>query len=174
MAICRSIEFNYFVKYTNFLSLIWYFVRQTKKCFIRWKLWVSTKQLGQNFSISEEKGSFKRFCHSLGGRAITEFNYRYAGCGEAQIFVGVGLRNGQQELTELTASLHQNGYLFDDLSDNELAKLHVRYMVGGKPPSVMNERLLRFEFPEYPGALARFLDMLGCNWNITLFHYILI
>ncbi|MGA4604477.1 threonine ammonia-lyase, biosynthetic [Pseudoalteromonas maricaloris] len=122
-------------------------------------------------TIPEEKGSFKRFCHSLGGRAITEFNYRYAGCGEAQIFVGVGLRNGQQELTELTASLHQNGYLFDDLSDNELAKLHVRYMVGGKPPSVMNERLLRFEFPEYPGALARFLDMLGCNWNITLFHY---
>lgn len=122
-------------------------------------------------TIPEQKGSFKRFCQSLGGRAITEFNYRYAGSAEAQIFVGVGLRNGQQELDELSAALADGGYQFDDLSDNELAKLHVRYMVGGKPPQVMAERLLRFEFPEYPGALARFLEMLGSNWNITLFHY---
>ncbi|CCQ10188.1 Threonine dehydratase biosynthetic [Pseudoalteromonas luteoviolacea B = ATCC 29581] len=122
-------------------------------------------------TIKEEKGSFKRFCQALGGRSITEFNYRYAGSGDAQIFVGVGLRQGQQELTALKNELTSSGYLLEDLSDNELAKLHIRYMVGGKPPVGLQERLLRFEFPEYPGALARFLEMLGSNWNITLFHY---
>ncbi|WP_462173733.1 threonine ammonia-lyase, biosynthetic [Pseudoalteromonas xiamenensis] len=122
-------------------------------------------------TIKEEKGSFKRFCQALGGRSITEFNYRYAGEGDAQIFVGVGLRNGQIELEQLKSGLVQDGYHFEDLSDNELAKLHIRYMVGGKPPVALQERLLRFEFPEYPGALARFLEMLGSNWNITLFHY---
>ncbi|KKK49540.1 hypothetical protein LCGC14_3134040, partial [marine sediment metagenome] len=122
-------------------------------------------------TINEQKGSFKQFCASLGGRAITEFNYRFAGPGEAQIFVGIALRQGQQELDELKAALTTNGYQFCDLSDNELAKLHVRYMVGGKAPEQLHERLLRFEFPEYPGALARFLDTLGSNWNITLFHY---
>ncbi|WP_440054424.1 threonine ammonia-lyase, biosynthetic [Pseudoalteromonas sp. T1lg65] len=122
-------------------------------------------------TISEEKGSFKQFCQTLGGRAITEFNYRYAGPGQAQIFVGVGLRAGQQELDELKQTLTTHAYGFEDLSDNELAKLHVRYMVGGKPPAGLHERLLRFEFPEYPGALARFLEMLGSDWNITLFHY---
>jgi threonine dehydratase len=122
-------------------------------------------------TIPEEKGSFKRFCQSLGGRSITEFNYRYAGDGDAQIFVGVGLRQGQAELNELKSSLTEKGYELEDLSDNELAKLHIRYMVGGKPPVALQERLLRFEFPEYPGALARFLEMLGSNWNITLFHY---
>ncbi|MBQ4799395.1 threonine ammonia-lyase, biosynthetic [Pseudoalteromonas sp. MMG006] len=122
-------------------------------------------------TIKEEKGSFKQFCASLGGRAITEFNYRYAGPGEAQIFVGIALRQGEQELNELKQDLTKNDYAFCDLSDNELAKLHVRYMVGGKAPEQLHERLLRFEFPEYPGALARFLDTLGSNWNITLFHY---
>ncbi|CAM4064669.1 threonine ammonia-lyase, biosynthetic [Pseudoalteromonas byunsanensis] len=122
-------------------------------------------------TIPEEKGSFKRFCQSLGGRAITEFNYRYAGEHEAQIFVGVGLRGGQVELDEVKTQLYKNGYTFEDFSDNELAKLHLRYMVGGKPPIAIQERLLRFEFPEYPGALARFLDTLGSDWNITLFHY---
>ncbi|MEO2280145.1 threonine ammonia-lyase, biosynthetic [Pseudoalteromonas pernae] len=122
-------------------------------------------------TIKEEKGSFKRFCQSLGGRAITEFNYRYAGPGEAQIFVGIGLRQGASELTELLAELDQQGYDYVDMSDNELAKLHVRYMVGGKPSEQLEERLLRFEFPEYPGALARFLDTLGSKWNISLFHY---
>jgi threonine dehydratase len=122
-------------------------------------------------TIKEEKGSFKRFCHALGGRAITEFNYRYAGEGDAQIFVGVGLRGGQPELDEVKSVLQTNGYGFEDLSDNELAKLHIRYMVGGKPPVPMNEHLYRFEFPEYPGALARFLETLGSEWNITLFHY---
>ena len=122
-------------------------------------------------TIKEEKGSFKQFCASLGGRAITEFNYRYAGPGEAQIFVGIALRQGEQELNELKQDLTKNDYTFCDLSDNELAKLHVRYMVGGKAPEKLHERLLRFEFPEYPGALARFLDTLGNDWNITLFHY---
>ena len=122
-------------------------------------------------TIDEKRGSFKQFCTSLGGRAITEFNYRYAGPGEAQIFVGIALRQGLAELEELKQSLTDNKYTFCDLSDNELAKLHVRYMVGGKAPEQLHERLLRFEFPEYPGALARFLDTLGSNWNITLFHY---
>ena len=122
-------------------------------------------------TIQEEKGSFKRFCHALGGRAITEFNYRYTGEGDAQIFVGVGIRGGQTELDEVKSVLQTNGYLFEDLSENELAKLHIRYMVGGKPPVPLNEHLFRFEFPEYPGALARFLDTLGSEWNITLFHY---
>ncbi|KZN31528.1 threonine ammonia-lyase, biosynthetic [Pseudoalteromonas luteoviolacea] len=122
-------------------------------------------------TIDEQKGSFKQFCQTLGGRAITEFNYRYAGGREAQIFVGVGLRGGEAELQELQANLADNGYAFTDLSDNELAKLHIRYMVGGKPPVSLEERLLRFEFPEYPGALLRFLETLGSEWNITLFHY---
>ncbi|KZN49011.1 threonine ammonia-lyase, biosynthetic [Pseudoalteromonas luteoviolacea] len=122
-------------------------------------------------TIDEQKGSFKQFCQTLGGRAITEFNYRFAGGTKAQIFVGVGLRDAEQELQELTSSLFENGYEFTDLSDNELAKLHIRYMVGGKPPVEIQERLLRFEFPEYPGALLRFLETLGCEWNITLFHY---
>ncbi|KNC65488.1 threonine ammonia-lyase, biosynthetic [Pseudoalteromonas ardens] len=122
-------------------------------------------------TIEESKGSFKRFCHSLSGRAITEFNYRYAGGDTAQIFAGVGLRGGEQELQELKTSLTEANYQFTDLSDNELAKLHIRYMVGGKPPVALSERLFRFEFPEYPGALARFLETLGSNWNITLFHY---
>ncbi len=122
-------------------------------------------------TIKEEKGSFRRFCKMLNGRAITEFNYRYAGVGDAEIFAGVALRNGEQELDELTTQLSNHDYAYVDMTDNELAKLHVRYMVGGKPPQAINERLFRFEFPEYPGALERFLDTLGANWNITLFHY---
>ncbi len=122
-------------------------------------------------TIKEQKGSFRRFCQALGGRAITEFNYRYAGPGDAQIFVGIGLRQGESEFRELCTELEAEGYDYLDMSDNELAKLHVRYMVGGKPGAVMSEHLLRFEFPEYPGALGRFLDTLGGNWNISLFHY---
>jgi threonine dehydratase len=122
-------------------------------------------------TINEEKGSFKRFCNALNGRAITEFNYRYTGANKAEIFVGVGLRNGLQELATLKQELTEKGYSFVDMTDNELAKLHVRYMVGGKPGEKLLERLFRFEFPEYPGALERFLDTLGANWNISLFHY---
>jgi len=122
-------------------------------------------------TIGEEKGSFKKFCQALDGRTITEFNYRYANTTEAEIYVGIGLRNGQQELDELKSQLTSQEYNFIDLSDNELAKLHIRYMVGGKPCSPLIERLFRFEFPEHPGALERFLDTLGANWNISLFHY---
>jgi threonine dehydratase len=122
-------------------------------------------------TIPEKKGSFKQFCKDLAGRPITEFNYRYAKNHTAEIFVGVGLRNGDEELAQFKTQLSDRGYAFVDLSDNELAKLHVRYMVGGKPGTAINERRFRFDFPEYPGALLRFLETLGAKWNISLFHY---
>lgn len=122
-------------------------------------------------TIPEKKGSFKQFCKDLTGRPITEFNYRYAKDHAAEVFVGVGLRNGDEELLAFKAQLNEHGYQFVDLSDNELAKLHVRYMVGGKPGQMLQERLFRFDFPEYPGALLRFLETLGSKWNISLFHY---
>jgi threonine dehydratase len=122
-------------------------------------------------TIPEKKGSFKQFCKDLAGRPITEFNYRYAQDNAAEIFVGVGLRNGDTELAEFKTELSDHGYAFVDLSDNELAKLHIRYMVGGKPGTAIKERLFRFDFPEYPGALLRFLETLGAKWNISLFHY---
>ncbi len=121
--------------------------------------------------IPETKGAFKTFCELLGGRNITEFNYRYANQSEAHIFVGIKLRKGREEYELIQRTLTDNGYACFDLSDNEMAKLHVRYMVGGRPPSLLNERLFSFEFPEYPGALTKFLETLGERWNITLFHY---
>ncbi|MCF2947435.1 threonine ammonia-lyase, biosynthetic [Paraglaciecola aquimarina] len=121
--------------------------------------------------IPERKGAFREFCEVLGGRAITEFNYRYSTDREAHIFVGIKLREGQQEYDQLSEQLNNQGYQCFNLSDNEMAKLHVRYMVGGRPPSLSNEKLFSFEFPEHPGALMKFLDTLGENWNITLFHY---
>ena len=81
------------------------------------------------------------------------------------------MRNGDEELAEFTQHLTEANYRFVDLSDNELAKLHVRYMVGGKPGEDLHERLFRFDFPEYPGALLNFLETLGSKWNISLFHY---
>jgi threonine dehydratase len=121
--------------------------------------------------IPEETGSFKRFCELLGGRTITEFNYRYSSNKEAHIFVGVKLRDGLREFQQITTNLHEHGFQWFDLSENEMAKLHVRYMVGGRPPALLNEHLFSFEFPEYPGALMKFLNTLGARWNITLFHY---
>ncbi len=121
--------------------------------------------------IPERKGAFKDFCEALGGRAITEFNYRYASDKEAHIFVGTRLRGGREEFDRLTETLENAGYPSFDLSQNEMAKLHVRYMVGGRPSELANERLFSFEFPEYPGALMTFLKTLGETWNITLFHY---
>ncbi|WJG09356.1 threonine ammonia-lyase, biosynthetic [Aliiglaciecola sp. LCG003] len=121
--------------------------------------------------IPEHTGAFKQFCEMLGGRTITEFNYRYASDGEAHIFVGIKLRFGKEEYRQLERELTTSGYQCFDLSENEMAKLHVRYMVGGRPPSLLNEHIFSFEFPEYPGALMKFLDTLGENWNITLFHY---
>ena len=122
-------------------------------------------------TIPEEKGSFRNFCKTLSGRAITEFNYRYAGEQQANIFVGVRIAGGQPEREVLLDELKQANYQVRDFTDNELAKLHVRYMVGGHSPSVKQERIFRFQFPEYPGALEKFLDTLGERWNISLFHY---
>ncbi len=121
-------------------------------------------------TIPERPGSFRQFCETLGQRAITEFNYRYAGNSDAHIFVGVQLARGQKEKKELVAQLEKQGYPLLDMSDNEMAKLHIRYMVGGRA-TADNERLLRFEFPERPGALLRFLNRMGEHWNISLFHY---
>jgi len=121
--------------------------------------------------IPEEPGSFRRFCGALGRRGVTEFNYRYSDSANAHIFVGVELRHGIAERNELVARLRTEGYLVEDLSDNEMAKLHVRHMVGGRSPGIENERLFRFEFPERPGALLDFLNAIGTDWNISLFHY---
>jgi threonine dehydratase len=120
--------------------------------------------------IPEQPGSFRRFCEAIGRRSVTEFNYRYSDAATAHIFVGVELRHGLAERTRLIRKLGALGYPLEDLSDNEVAKLHVRHMVGGgKMPE--NERLFRFEFPERPGALLDFLNAIGSNWNISLFHY---
>jgi threonine dehydratase len=121
--------------------------------------------------IPEEPGSFRKFCESIGRRGITEFNYRYSDAKNAHIFVGVQLRNGAEEHQELVDKLNDLGYLFVDLSENEMAKLHIRHMVGGSPSNIEDERLFRFEFPERPGALLDFLLSIGTNWNISLFHY---
>ncbi|MEE2024369.1 threonine ammonia-lyase, biosynthetic [Alkalimonas mucilaginosa] len=122
-------------------------------------------------TIPEQTGSFRRFCQTLGGRAITEFNYRYASDHKAHIFVGIKLRHGEQELNTVKQALQDAGYDFLDLSDDELAKLHVRHMVGGLPPRPLTEQVYQFSFPEYPGALMNFLNTLGEHQNITLFHY---
>lgn len=121
--------------------------------------------------IPETPGSFRRFCDALGPRGITEFNYRYSDKAKAHVFVGVQLTGGMSERQQLLVDLGAAGYPVLDLSDNEMAKLHVRHMVGGRSPAVANERLFRFEFPERPGALLAFLNAIGTDWNISLFHY---
>jgi threonine dehydratase len=123
-------------------------------------------------SIPERPGSFKAFCGLLGRRNITEFNYRYASDKEAHVFVGLSVTPGGEDLREVVAALEGAGHRVQDLTANEVAKLHVRYMVGGRaPPALAPERLYRVEFPERPGALLRFLNALGQRWNISLFHY---
>jgi threonine dehydratase len=122
-------------------------------------------------TIPERAGSFRAFCHALGKRAITEFNYRYADSRNAQVFVGVHLSRGDQERAELVAALRAKDYPVIDMSDNEMAKLHIRHMVGGHAQQLDDERVFRFEFPERPGALLRFLTHMGERWNISLFHY---
>jgi threonine dehydratase len=122
-------------------------------------------------TIPERPGSFRAFCHALGPRGITEFNYRYADSREAHVFAGIHLKSGVAEKDALLAHLREKGYAVSDLSNNDMAKLHIRYMVGGHGGSVENERLYRFEFPERPGALLHFLTELGERWNISLFHY---
>ena len=121
-------------------------------------------------TIPEEPGSFRAFCALLGPRSVTEFNYRYAQPRHAHVFVGVQVRD-RAEIRALVARLRKQGLPTLDLSDNEMAKLHVRHLVGGRVPSLRNELLYRFEFPERPGALMNFLKHMGHGWNITLFHY---
>lgn len=122
-------------------------------------------------TIPERPGSFHEFCRLIGNRGITEFNYRYADKDSAHVFAGIQLREGVQERQYLNDMLEEKGFPVIDLSDDELAKLHIRYMVGGHSLGVKDERLFRFEFPERPGALLRFLSLLGGKWNISLFHY---
>ena len=122
-------------------------------------------------TIPEEPGSFRSFCEAIGHRSITEFNYRYASASRAHVFAGIELREGRADKERLVGELREKGYAVLDLSDNEMAKLHVRYMVGGRAPEVVDEVLYRFEFPERPGALLHFLSQMGSRWNISLFHY---
>lgn len=121
-------------------------------------------------TIPEKPGSFKRFISHIGKRAVTEFNYRYNDSREAQIFVGLKI-SADSEREDLLKRLTDDGYDVLDLTNNEVAKGHVRHMVGGHAPQAENERLFRFEFPERPGALLKFLSALGGHWNISLFHY---
>ncbi|MEE9342978.1 MAG: threonine ammonia-lyase, biosynthetic [Gammaproteobacteria bacterium] len=123
-------------------------------------------------TIPEKPGSFLQFCKALDRRGITEFNYRYSDVADAQVFAGIRLAEGDEERTALLKQLAKDGYSVVDLTDNEMAKLHIRYMVGGRAPVTLdNEVLYRFQFPERPGALQRFLSSMGKHWNISLFHY---
>ena len=121
-------------------------------------------------AIDETRGSFRRFCRSLGKRSVTEFNYRFAGGDQAHVYVGLQMNPGENRQV-VADSLAAAGYRVTDMTDNETAKLHVRHMVGGRAFGSKPELLFRFEFPERPGALLRFLNGLGSNWNITMFHY---
>ena len=122
-------------------------------------------------TIPEKPGSFREFCDAIGTRGITEFNYRYSDATEAHVFVGVKLAGGDEEKTALINKLKSKHYSIVDLTDNEMAKIHIRYMVGGRTKLARDERLFRFNFPERPGALLRFLNHIGGRWNISLFHY---
>ncbi|WP_207459707.1 threonine ammonia-lyase, biosynthetic [Azospirillum sp. SYSU D00513] len=122
-------------------------------------------------TIPEESGSYLRFIEALGRRSVTEFNYRYADSREAQIFVGVQLTGGEAEKRQIIETLRGMNLPVLDMSDNEMAKLHVRYMVGGRVPGLKDEVIYRFQFPERPGALLKFLKGMAQDWNISLFHY---
>ncbi len=121
-------------------------------------------------TIPEERGSFRRFCACLGNHNLTEFNYRIADRQEAHIFVGVQIQN-RADATQIIQTFEEQGFKTLDLTDDELAKLHLRHMVGGHSPMAGNELLYRFEFPERPGALTKFLSCMSPDWNISLFHY---
>ena len=122
-------------------------------------------------TIPERPGSFRRFCQALGKRGITEFNYRYADTQQAHVFAGVQLKGGEKERHALVRQLREDGYPVEDLTMSEIAKLHIRYMVGGRVAGLEDEVLYRFQFPERPGALLKFLMSMGKRWNISLFHY---
>ncbi|MES2664312.1 MAG: threonine ammonia-lyase, biosynthetic [Pseudomonadota bacterium] len=121
-------------------------------------------------SIPEKPGSFRAFCRALGKRNITEFNYRYSDEKEAHVYVGIQMSKRIIDLPEILKTLAID-YAVVDLTDNEIAKLHIRHLVGGRAAQLTNERVFRFEFPERPGALMDFLEALGEQWSITLFHY---
>jgi threonine dehydratase len=121
-------------------------------------------------TIPEERGSFKRFCQAIGDRNVTEFNYRIADAKAAHIYVGIQTRD-RQEAHDVATAFESAGFKTLDLTDDELGKLHLRHMVGGRSALAKNERLFRFEFPERPGALMRFLSSMHPDWNISLFHY---
>jgi len=121
-------------------------------------------------TIPERPGSFRKFCSVLGKRGITEFNYRYSSADKAHVFVSLQVQD-PEELVELLKKLRSKGYEAIDMSDNEMAKMHMRHLVGGHAGHANNERLFRFRFPERPGALLGFLSKMGKSWNISLFHY---
>ncbi|VFM95023.1 MAG: L-threonine ammonia-lyase [Candidatus Kentron sp. G] len=120
--------------------------------------------------LPERPGSFLAFCRVIGQRSVTEFNYRYAERSDARVFVGVELREGDEDKRALISRLQEANFPVNDMTDNEMAKLHIRHMVGGRGP-VTGERLYRFEFPERPGALLGFLTKMGERWNVSMFHY---
>jgi threonine dehydratase len=122
-------------------------------------------------TIPERPGALRQFCTILGDHNITEFNYRFADPKAAHIFVGVQIPPDTAEVKKLVGTLRAQGYATLDMTDNEMAKLHIRHLVGGRAPNAVNEILYRFEFPERPGALMNFLDKMGGRWNISLFHY---
>jgi threonine dehydratase len=121
-------------------------------------------------TIPEERGSFKRFCELIGPRSVTEFNYRISDAKVAHVFVGLTISK-RDEAERIERHFVRHGFATVNLTDDELAKEHVRHMVGGHSELAKEERLFRFEFPERPGALMRFLAALHPSWNISLFHY---
>jgi threonine dehydratase len=121
-------------------------------------------------TIPEERGSFRRFCALVGNRNVTEFNYRIADAKDAHVFVGVQV-GGRKEGEQLAKHFNKSGFPALDLTDDELAKQHLRHLVGGHSPLAKDELVYRFEFPERPGALMKFLTKMAPNWNISLFHY---
>ena len=138
---------------------------------------VERADIGENLEalfaveIPERRGAFLAFCTALGSRNVTEFNYRYSPGEKARIFVGVSLSGSRTDAASIVESLTGKGYSVLNLSDNELAKLHIRHMVGGPVAGLVDELVFRFEFPERPGALLAFLEAVGVQWNISLFHY---
>ncbi|MCG9885634.1 MAG: threonine ammonia-lyase, biosynthetic [Cyanobacteria bacterium] len=121
-------------------------------------------------TIPEEPGSLRRFCDCIGNRNLTEFNYRIADRAEAHIFVGLQISN-RADAKAMAEKFEANGFRTLDLTDDELAKMHLRHMVGGRSPLADHELIYRFEFPERPGALTRFVNAMSPDWNISLFHY---
>ena len=121
-------------------------------------------------TLPEKRGSFLRLCEAVGNRSVTEFNYRISDPELAHVFVGLQIRS-EAEIEKLAASFRKKGFPTVDLTGNEMAKTHLRYMVGGRSDLAQHELLFRFEFPERPGALMKFLGAMNPNWNISLFHY---